>query len=278
MEDIRISAVIFHSIVGRINQNLARTAFWVKAAKKRGADIVCFPELNITGYSNHQEIVTLAQSIPGAVTDKLSSMASDAGIIILAGMAEKDQNGCIYASHLVIMPKGDIGVYRKLYLAPPEQAIFTHGKRPVVFETRGLRFGIQLCYDAHFPEVSTLMADAGAEVIFIPHASPRGAAPDKHKSWMRHLPARAYDNGVFIVATNQVGENADGLTFPGNSVVFSPSGEILDKKLKGKEELLTVDLKAQQIEYVRSHRMRYFFPNRRPELALEQIKTEHLFY
>lgn len=276
MKDIRVSTVIFQSFVGRINQNLEKARFWVQKAKNKGAEIVCFPELNMTGYSNHQNIVPLAQSIPGPISDALSTLSADTGITILAGMAEKDRNGCIYASHLVATPKGDLGVYRKLFLAPPEQTVFTQGEKPVIFEANGIKFGIQLCYDAHFPEVSTLMADAGAEIIFVPHASPRGAASDKHQSWMRHLPARAYDNGVFIVAVNQVGENSVGLTFPGNAVVFSPSGEIIDKNLDGKEGLLTVDLEAEKIAHVRGHRMRYFFPNRRPELTSIQTKIERL--
>ncbi len=70
--------------------------------------------------------------------------------------------------------------------------------------------GIQLCYDAHFPELSTRMAVNGADIIFMPHASPRGTPSQKLTSWLRHLTARAFDNGVFIVACNQNGDNQKG--------------------------------------------------------------------
>jgi N-carbamoylputrescine amidase len=89
---------------------------------------------------------------------------------------------------------------------------------------------------------------------------------DKHQSWMRHLPARAFDNGFFVVACNQIGNNENGLVFPGNAVAFSPSGEILETRLSGDSGMIVADLTAEQLSHVRSHRMRYFLPNRKPGL------------
>jgi predicted amidohydrolase len=153
-----------------------------------------------------------------------------------------------------------------LHIAPPEQAIFTPGDSIPLFDDRGVKFGIQLCYDAHFPELSTNMAIKGADLIFIPHASPRGTPEEKYKSWMRHLTARAFDNGLFIVACNQTGENGKGLCFPGIAVIIGPSGKVIKKKLSDRESLVVVNLKSKDLESVRGHRMRYFLPNRRPEL------------
>jgi N-carbamoylputrescine amidase len=83
---------------------------------------------------------------------------------------------------------------------------------------------------------------------------------------MRHLPARAYDNGLFVIACNQTGENKKGLSFPGIAVVIGPSGEVIDKDLTGREGMLVADLRVEDLARVRNHRMRYFLPNRRPEL------------
>jgi N-carbamoylputrescine amidase len=126
--------------------------------------------------------------------------------------------------------------------------------------------GIQLCYDAHFPELTTRMAVDGADIIFMPHASPRGTPQKKLDSWMRHLSARAFDNGIYIVACNQVGKNQMGLGFPGLAVAIGPSGNILKDKTTDREGVLITDLKAEELSAVRDHRMRYFLPNRRPEL------------
>ncbi|MCK5484748.1 MAG: nitrilase, partial [Desulfobacterales bacterium] len=88
----------------------------------------------------------------------------------------------------------------------------------------------------------------------------------KFNSWMRHLPARAFDNGLYVVACNQTGDNQNGLNFPGLSVIFNPSGQIIKKDTSGKEKIIIADLKAEGLAKVRDHRMRYFLPNRRPGL------------
>ncbi len=266
MRDIRIAAVIFNSIVNRTEKNLDRMVSWIKAAKKRGADLICFPELNVSGYSTRPDIKASAERIPGPSSRRLQQMARENQIVILAGMAEKNQSGRIFASHLVVTPQKISGVYRKLHIAPPERNIFSPGNSAPVFRACGARLGIQLCYDAHFPELSTRMAVDGADVIFMPHASPRGTPREKFNSWMRHLSARAFDNSVFIVACNQSGTNQKGLDFPGIAVVIDPSGKILEKKAAGRESILLADLKADALKAVRGHKMRYFLPNRRPEL------------
>ena len=266
MKDIRIAAVIFNSPVDQAQHNLDRMLPWIKKAKTEGADLICFPELNVTGYSTDPVIKDSAESIPGPISRQLEQMARSDQIVILAGMAEKDENGSFFASHLIATPKGISGLYRKLHIAPPEEAVFSHGKQVPLFNILGVKLGIQLCYDAHFPELSTRMAVDGADVIFMPHASPRGTPQEKLDSWMRHLTARAFDNGVFIVACNQVGKNQKGLEFPGLAVVVGPSGNILKDKTTDREGLLVTDLKAEDLSAVRDHKMRYFLPNRRPEL------------
>jgi N-carbamoylputrescine amidase len=103
-------------------------------------------------------------------------------------------------------------------------------------------------------------------VIFMPHASPRGTPAEKRDSWLRHLPARAFDNGVFVVACNQAGDNRTGLTFPGVAVVIGPDGRVVASDAGGREGLLVADLHAGQLAAVRSHPMRYFLPHRRPDI------------
>jgi predicted amidohydrolase len=266
MENIRIATVIFHSVVGEVRRNLDAMDRWITASKNEGAAIVCFPELNVTGYSYLEEIKQTAESVPGPATRRLSDLSKSHGIVILAGMVEKDDANRTYASHLVIKPCGFVGVYRKLHIAPPEQRIFAPGSAIPLYEAGGVKFGIQLCYDSHFPELATHMAIQGADIIFIPHASPRGTPREKFSSWMRHLAARAFDNGVFVIACNQTGDNEKGLSFPGISVIIGPSGNVIKKDLGNTESLTVIDLKSKDLSRVRNHKMRYFLPNRRPGL------------
>ena len=266
MNDIRIAAVIMNCPIGRVQDNLDRMAVWIQAAKKQAADLVCFPEMNVTGYSTRDEIKDSAETVPGPISQSVLAMAREFKLAILAGLLEKDSRGRVFASHLVVTPRGLAGIYRKIHIAPPEADVFSAGDTIALFKIKGVKLGIQLCYDVHFPELSTRMATDGADVIFMPHASPRGTPAAKFNSWMRHLPARAFDNGLYVVACNQTGNNQSGLNFPGLSVILDPAGRIIKKNTGGKEHMVVADLKADELEKVRSHRMRYFLPNRRTDL------------
>jgi len=266
MISVRIAAGVFNSPRGNTRANLDRMEGWVAGARAQGAGIVCFPELNITGYGTDAGVQQEAEPVPGPITERLGAMAARHGLVILAGLAEQAEGGRICASHLAVAPAGLLGRYRKLHIAPPEQPVFSAGDRAPIFEACGIRFGIQLCYDSHFPELSTRMAIEGADVIFMPHASPRGTPDEKRSSWMRHLPARAFDNGVFIVACNQTGTNGRGLSFPGLAIIIGPDGRVMAETTAGTESLLVADLKAEELAAVRQHPMRYFLPNRRPDL------------
>jgi predicted amidohydrolase len=274
MRDIRIAAVTCASRVGEIDHNLTETAAWTRKARQAGAELVCFPELNITGYCNRPEMARIAQTIPGRASRELARIAAHEGIVILAGMAQANPGGLPYASHCVFSPDGNLAIYHKSHIAPPEKQTFAAGDAIPVFQAAGITFGIQLCFDAHFPELTTAMTAKGAEVIFIPHASPRGNPEEKHSSWMRHLTARAYDNSVFVVACNQVGENCNGLAFPGNALVIGPSGEEMIKDTHPHASMLVADLKSADLEAVRNHPMRHFFPHRRPDLYYSILKRK----
>jgi N-carbamoylputrescine amidase len=110
------------------------------------------------------------------------------------------------------------------------------------------------------------MALKGADIIFMPHASPRGNPEEKTESWLRHLPGRAFDNTLFIVACNQVGKTGEGFSFPGVAVVLNPAGHIIARQGENKENMVLADLKMNELREIREHRLKYFIPSRRPEL------------
>lgn len=268
MKNLRVAAVTCCAPVGRTAENLDRLQTWVSKAVREKADLVCFPELGLTGYTTQSALLSAAQPLPGPLSRAISTLSTRQNIIILAGLAERDEKEEVFASHLAVFPGKTPECYRKLHIAPPEKSILKAGNEIPVFRSGEIFFGIQLCYDAHFPELSTRMALDGAEILFFPHASPFGRPEDKFHSWMRHLPARAYDNGVFVIACNQRGENGYGLDFPGLVVGIDPSGKLLEKDLSGQEGMLVFELKKESLSRVRDHRMRYFLPHRRAELYL----------
>jgi predicted amidohydrolase len=267
MNNIKVAAVSCYCPAGQVRKNLDTTAAWVGEAREAGVDIVCFPELNISGYCLDVDLNAEAAGSYDAIVAELSALAVKTSIGIIAGTVKKDAGTADRFSpiQLFCSPDGHVGAYQKTHIAPPEQTVFSAGFDVPLFAIEQTQFGIQLCYDAHFPELTTRMALLGADILFIPHASPRGGTKDKQRSWMRHLPARAFDNGLFVVACNQCGDNGGGLTFPALAMVIGPSGKGLAEHLKP-DGMVVADLSADDLDAVRNHRMRYFLPNRRPDI------------
>ena len=270
MKSVRAALAVQNCPAGRFDSNLSSTVDLATRAARNQADMVVFPEMNLTGYAAGEIITHIARPLDHDLLSPLSTLSEKYGITILAGMAElvnpNKKTPRICASHLVFTPGKPVGIYRKLHTAPNEKAHFSPGNQIKIFSSTMLKYGIQLCYDAHFPELSTAMASKGAEAFFFPHASPRGNARDKYLSWMRHLSARAFDNGVFVAAVNQTGENDQGLSFPGIALFIGPDGRVISMSLKTEEHLHMISLDPKRMDHVRSHRMRYFFPNRRTDL------------
>jgi predicted amidohydrolase len=269
MKDLKIAAVCMNSQVGEIERNLDRTEAFVSRASDSGAHIICFPELSITGYVLKDPPRVYSDALPGEILERVAGMAQEKGLIIIAGLIEMADGQRPYISQVVAGPEGLLGFYRKTHLSPKEKEIYQAGEKIRVFSYGETVFGIQLCYEAHFPEISTVMALKGAEIIFMPHASPRGRPGEKLQSWLRHLPGRAFDNAFYVVACNQVGKTKEGFTFPGVAVALSPVGNVMAKYVGTHGEMLLVDFQRDKIEEIRKHRMAYFIPNRRPELYTE---------
>ena len=266
MRDVTIALVCMHSETGEIDKNLDRTESLVSDASKMGADILCFPELSTTGYTLEDPMGVYGDLSPAAVAERIVVIARNQRVIIMAGIIEPSSGGKPYISHMVAGPDGLLGLYRKTHLSPQEKKGYRAGEKIRVFCHNGITFGIQLCYEAHFPEISTVMALKGADIIFMPHASPRGTPGEKTRSWLRHLPARAFDNGLFLAACNPVGKTKEGFSFPGVALVVGPDGKVLARYAADEEQILFVKLEDKMLRAVRDHRMKYFLPQRRPAL------------
>ena len=275
MDDLRVAAVCMNAEVGEVKKNLDRIETFVFEASAKGAGIVCFPELSVTGYTLKRPTEVYKSYNPVKATDQLIRMAQDANLVLIAGLIELSAGERPYITQVVAGPEGLIGLYRKAHLSPAEKEIYLAGQEIKTYNFASTSFGVELCYEAHFPEISTILALMGSDILFFPHASPKGDPKGKSQSWMRHLPARAFDNGVFVVACNQVGKTVEGLSFPGVALVLGPDGQILEKYAGTGEKILFADLKADHLQEIRQHRMKYFIPQRRPDLYEKILKESY---
>jgi N-carbamoylputrescine amidase len=266
MKDLRLAVVCMQSDFGRIEKNITRMESFVQKAAAQGVSMICFPELSLTGYTIKEDPQLHAESVPGPISDRIVKIAEENKLVIMAGMLEKGSADKPHISQIVAGPHGIIGIYQKTHLSPKEKEIYQPGQTIRTFTYDHINFGIQLCYETHFPELSTIMALQGAEIVFFLYASPYRTPQEKRDSWLRDLPARAFDNGIFIVACNQVGENGVGLLFPGVIMVLGPAGKILYQYTGNKEKMIIAGLKGSDLAGIRTDRMRYFIRYRRPEL------------
>jgi predicted amidohydrolase len=266
MRDIRVAAGMMRAEVGDVAGNIRRMQDLAGRAAEAGAEVLVLPEACLTGYTVRESMAEWASPVPGPLTDSVCQMADQHNMLIFAGLVEQGHNGACYLTQLAAAPEGLLDSYRKTHLGPTEQTLFGAGDRLTILDWRGVRFGLQLCYEGHFPEMSTALALRGAEVMVIPHASPRETPEEKLERWRRYMPARGYDNTAFIVSVNQAGENGAGLTFAGVALISGVKGEILAQAAGYDSQIIAADLSQNDLETVKEGRMGYFLPLRRPEL------------
>ncbi|MEO5908785.1 MAG: nitrilase-related carbon-nitrogen hydrolase, partial [Ginsengibacter sp.] len=177
---------------------------------------------------------------------------------------------------------------------------FSPGNEYVVFDIKGWKCGILICYDNNVVENVRATSLLGAEIIFAPHVTMctpssmpgRGFVDDalwqkreidpvplrmefdgpKGRQWlMRWLPARAYDNGVYYVFTNPIGYDGDQLK-NGNSLILDPYGDVLVEIKSFKDEVAIAIITDDKLKLSGGWRYKNA---RKPELYKDIIGAEH---
>jgi len=284
MQDICVAAVSTINRPGEPEANLMNHEAWVKRAASEGAELVLFPEMGITGYWTDSRLWYVAEPIPGPCTTALERIAKDVGIVICAGIAEK-QNDIVFNTQVIVGPDGYIGKSRKLHIPIAEYPYWRCGYDAPVHDIGKCKVGINICFDNWFCESSRLVTLKGAEVLLSPwvwstgKTTTREEAIQANQAWKEHsghvLPARAYENGLFVVVVNESGPiNEKGFTYDGHPVclVYDPHGhKIAESNDDAMGEVMVVaTLKAKTIAARRAEG--HYHPKyRRPEIYGELV-------
>jgi len=227
--------------------------FLKKARHDHGADLVVYPESITTGFvpgMTARELYDRVDSIPGAMTERIQEAARELGVAVLWPTYERGAHeGIVYNSAALFDHRGELaGVYRKTHPFPTERleggGWTTPGTKAVVCDLPFARVGIMICYDGDFPELARVEALKGAEVILRPSALLRS-----FEIWEITNSARAYDNHVYIVAVNAVGQDRGGTYYYGHSMIVSPIARKL-ALARGGEEIIAATLDPDPIRYV----------------------------
>ena len=266
-------AVVQMALSGDPEKNLAAALAWTVRAARKGAQVVCLPELFRTRYFCQREESTafdLAEPIPGPSTAAFAQLARKRRLVVIVPVFERRAAGIFHNSAAVIDTDGKIaGVYRKMHIpddpAYYEKFYFTPGDLGFkAFPTQAGKLGTLICWDQWFPEAARLVALQGAEVLFFPTAigwHPRekkkyGAC--QREAWQTIQRAHAIANGVYVAAVNRVGlerppGGGAGLEFWGSSFICDPFGVTLAQAAPDKEELLLAVVERGRLEEVRRH-------------------------
>src|SRR2546426_521114 len=231
--------------VGDLAGNTRLVLEWIDKAKVAGADIVCFPELVLTGYPPEDLVLK-----PSFVRDNIAQLTSIAhatkGISAVVGFV--DEEGDIFNA-AAFLSGGEIkAVFHKVFLPNygvfDEKRYFEPGHRCPIVEVDGVRIGLSVCEDCWFPSGPMAWeAHHGAEVLININGSPYHYGKRAPREAM--IAGRAADYGAFLAWVNTVG-GQDELVFDGNSVVFDPHGRLLAHAASFVEELLVCDVDTSQ--------------------------------
>ncbi len=244
-----------------------------RQAADEGAQILCFQEIFSTGYfCTVQDPVYYdeAEEIPaGPTITKVKALARETGMVVVAPIYEKVDEGTFYNTAAIIDADGSLlGLYRKTHIPQVkgfwEKFYFKPGNLGYpVFDTAVGRIGVYICYDRHFPEGWRALGLAGAKIVFNPSATTRGHSK---YLWELEQPAAAVANEYFVGAINRVGpEDLDGTDYYGTSYFVSPRGQMVGEVASDtKDEVVVRDLDMSLIEEVRRHWA--FYRDRRPEI------------
>jgi N-carbamoylputrescine amidase len=248
-------------------ENMEQTVRRIREAANQHADIVCLQELFQMPYpcqhEDHRQF-DLADPIPGPTTERLSALAKELNLVIVASLFERRAAGLYHNTAAVLEQDGQLlGIYRKMHIPDDpsyyEKFYFAPGDLGFrSFSTSRAHVGVCICWDQWFPEAARITSLQGAEILFYPTAI-GWLAEDKEpygqsqwSAWETMLRSHAIANGVFVAAPNRVGTE-DRVEFWGASVIIDPSGNILARGSHSHEELVIADCPIDQIDATRTH-------------------------
>ncbi|WP_019988320.1 nitrilase family protein [Rudanella lutea] len=304
MQTLKIATAQFENASGDKAYNLSVIRRLAGQAARQGAQVVAFHECSVTGYTfarhlSREQMLDLAELIPdGESTQALIQIAREHDIAILAGLFEKDEQDRLFKGYVCVDKNGLVAKYRKLH--PFINPHLLPGDEYVVFDLYGWKCGILICYDNNVVENVRATALLGADIIFMPHVTmmtpstrPGAGFADpalwanrhndptslrlefdglKGRAWlMKWLPARAYDNGVYVVFANPIGMDDDQLK-NGCSMILDPFGDILAECRQLDDEIVVATCTPEKLQQAGGFRYR---KARRPDLYRDILGQEH---
>jgi predicted amidohydrolase len=262
MQKLTVAAVSTRNLLGQPDATFAHMRSWIESAAAQGAELVVFPELNVTGYIQHAVARQFAEPIPGPSTEKAIRLASQTGVTLACGILEREAEA-FYCTHILVDGNGLIGKQRKIHTPVQEQPFWGLGGSIQVFDLEKARVGITVCRDAFFGEMTRTLYFKGAEVVLMPFAYynvPRSRYLKESIHGMSIVKA-CWTNGFYAVVCNNAEDRPpnlwepDGNKFPGWAGVIDPWGSVLSfvDREGNDEAMVVVEISPETLEDRRNH-------------------------
>ena len=256
MEKIKIAAIQMSTVADKM-ENVRTVKAYLEKRKDENPDFVILPEMFCCPYQT-ENFPIYAEKEGGPVWQQLSGYAKQYGIYLIGGsMPEKDAEGNVYNTSYIFDREGkQIGKHRKVHLFDidikggqtfKESDTLTAGDSDTVFDTEFGKIGVMLCFDIRFPELSRMMVNDGAKVIFVPAAFNMTTGP---AHWELSFRTRALDNQIYMVGCAPARDVSAGYISWGHSIVTDPWGRVIDM-LDEKKGILLAELDMDYEEQVR---------------------------
>lgn len=241
---VKITIVQFTPVMGDPKYNLDHISGMLKGVM---TDVIVLPELCTTGYSfiSAKEAYDASESLDGESIAFFKNLADEHRALVVAGFAERSGDR-VYNSAIITSPGGNPMVYRKSHLFYRENVCFSRGDSGffvVKHPLKDCNVGVMICNDWRYPEAARSLALLGADVI---------ACPSNLVSnvWGKVMPARAFENKVFLAVANRCGTetrkldegSVQSLTFNGHSALYNYDGEIVQQADKTEDRIITLEI------------------------------------
>ena len=299
---MKIAGVQMDVRIGDVHQNLERMIGRLRETTAAGARLTVFPECALCGYcfGSLNEALAFGETIPGPATERVRETCAELGCYAVFGMLELAPAGAaagsasppgsastgaepagrprLFNAAVLVGPTGVIGSYRKVHLPYLGIDMFTsYGDRPFAVHNAGeLKVGMNICYDASFPEAARSLAILGADLIVLPTNWP----PGSECTAASVINARALENADYFIADNRVGSER-GFDYIGRSRIAEPGGQTLAEARGADEEILYAEIDPARSR--RKHLIRVpgkheidRLADRRPEMYGLLVQPHHL--
>jgi deaminated glutathione amidase len=245
------------------DENLKFSLEQIREARKKKAQIICFPEFQMAfspSSQSNKELFSISESVNGDFVTELRKSAKENDIHIIGTIYERsttdsnkftkpsnnndsfDNQYCVYDTAVFINNSGMlVSYYRKLHLYnalgfQESKKLLAGNKLFSPVDSPLGKLGVLVCYDLRFPELGRLLAIEGSNALVAPSGWVQGTMKEDH--WLTMCKARSIENGVYLIAPNQVGN-----IFCGHSLIVDPFGVvILDMGTREGVEIINLDL------------------------------------